>query len=460
MNQEINNWIDDHRQVIVDSLCTLMRFNSVKSAPEAADMPFGKGAAEALQYMMSLGEQHGFISKNLDGYAGFIESQPYGDELVGILTHLDVVPAGDGWNTDPFGSEILSGRIYGRGAMDDKGPTIASFFAMLALKECGIPLDRRLRLIMGCDEESNLTCIDHYRKTEEIPTMSFSPDADYPLVNSEKHIFHAYYECRMKSDITIECGERVNIVPLIAAAVVPFPADKVDALVSGAMKEIGFEYALLDEADKTKIEVYGKACHSSQPERGKNALQALIYLLTFLPLKESDSKLIHLLYDMFKLEYNGASLGLEREDESGCLTLNVGVMHWNCDGFEMQIDIRAPFCTTRDEIEGIINKRIEGSGIVCGSRTKFVDGLFVPEDSELASKLLKAYRDFTGDYRPPVKMGGGTYARKLPNAIAFGIQFPGKESVAHMPNEYIDIDDLILNTKILAHAMMTLATNE
>jgi len=460
MNQELNNWIDNHRKEIIDSLCALMRFKSVKSAPDIAYMPFGKGVAEALDYMLSLGEQYGFTSKNLDGYAGFIESEPYGKELVGILTHLDVVPAGEGWDTDPFGSEIVSGRICGRGAMDDKGPTIASFFAMLALKECGIPLNRRLRLIMGCDEESGLTCIDHYRKTEEIPTMSFSPDADYPLVNSEKHIYHAFYECETDSDITIECGERVNIVPLLATALVPFPAGEVERLVSGAMKKIGFEYSLMEADGKTKIEVYGKASHSSQPEKGKNALQALFYLLTFLPLKESDSKLIHLLYDMFRLEYNGASLGLEREDESGRLTLNVGVMHLTREGFEMQIDIRAPFCTTREEIENIINARISGSGITCGNKTKFVDGLFVPEDSELVVKLLKAYRDFTGDYRPPVKMGGGTYARKLPNAIAFGIQFPGKESVAHMPNEFIDIEDLILNTKILAHAMMTLATDE
>lgn len=460
MNQELNNWIDNHKKEIIDSLCALMRFKSVKSAPEAPDMPFGRGAADALHYMLSLGEQYGFTSKNVDGYAGFIESEPYGKELVGILTHLDVVPAGEGWNTDPFGSEILSDRIYGRGAMDDKGPTIASFFAMLALKECNIPLNRRLRLIMGCDEESSLACIEHYRETEEIPTMSFSPDADYPLVNSEKHIFHAFYECKTDSDISIECGERVNIVPLLATALVPFSAVEVEHRISNAMKEIGFEYSILETDGKTKIEVYGKASHSSHPEKGKNALQALIYLLTFLPLNESDSRLIGLLYDMFKLEYNGASLGLEREDESGRLTLNVGVMHWNQNGFEMQIDIRAPFCTTREEIENAINAKIAGSGIVCGSRTKFVDGLFVPEDSELAAKLLKAYRDFTGDYRPPVKMGGGTYARKLPNAVAFGIQFPEKENVAHMPNEFIDINDLILNTKILAHAMMTLATDE
>lgn len=458
MNQQLNDWIDLHRNDITEALRDLIRYPSVKSASFSDDMPFGKEIADALSYMMSLADKYGFTRKNLDGYAGYIDSAPYGKELVGILTHLDVVPAGEGWNFDPFGAAIANGRVYGRGAMDDKGPTIAAFFAMLALKECKIPLSRRLRLIMGCDEESGLTCIEHYKQVEEIPTMSFSPDADYPLVNSEKNIFHAFYECDFSSTITIQCGERVNIVPLLANASVPFNLDEVYRLVDRQMKKIGFEYKLFTIEEGTKIEVYGKASHSSHPENGKNALQALFYLLTLLPLKGKDRDIIHLLYDMFKLEYNGESLGLSREDESGNLTLNVGVMHWTHNGFEMQIDIRAPLSVSREEIENTINERIAGSGIICGNRTKFVDGLYVPEESELVTKLLNAYRSFTGDYRPPIKIGGGTYARKLPNAVAFGIEFPETKSVMHMPDEYIDIDDLILNTKILAHAMVALAS--
>lgn len=460
MNQQLNDWIDSHRELIIESLCSLLEFPSVKDLPASEDMPFGKGIADCLDYMLSLGKTYGFTSKNLDGYAGFIESEPYGEELVGILAHLDVVPAGEGWTHPPFGGTIDGDRIYGRGAMDDKGPVIASFFAMLALKECGIPLNRRLRLIMGCDEESGLTCIDHYREVEEIPTMSFSPDADYPLVNSEKNIYHAYYECKLDSDITIQCGERVNIVPPLASAIVPYDMSTVAELADDAMKAAGFDYKLSGTEEGTKIEVFGKASHSSHPESGKNALQGLIYLLTLLPLKEEDHKIIHLLYDMFKLEYNGESLGLMREDESGTLTLNVGVMQWTHEGFEMQIDVRAPLSTTRKEIEDTINDRISGSGIICADKTKFVDGLYVPEDSELVAKLLKSYRDFTGDYRPPMKIGGGTYARRLPNAVAFGIEFPEKDSVMHMPDEYIDIEDLILDTKILAHAMMALASTE
>ena len=460
MNQQLNDWIDSHRELIIESLCSLLKFPSVKDKPVSEEMPFGKGIGDCLDFMLSLGTTHGFAAKNLDGFAGYIESEPYGEELVGILAHLDVVPAGSGWTVPPFGGTIDAGRVYGRGAMDDKGPVIASFFAMLALKECKIPLDRRLRLIMGCDEESGLTCIDHYREVEEIPTMSFSPDADYPLVNSEKNIYHAYYECRLSSAITIQCGERVNVVPPLAAADVPFEIAEVRKLADDAMKKADFEYALSATESGTKIQVFGKASHSSHPENGKNALQGLIYLLTLLPLKDEDSKIIHLLYDMFKLEYDGKSLGLIREDESGRLTLNVGVMQWTHEGFEMQIDIRAPLSTTRKEIEDIINQRIAGSGIHCGSKTKFVDGLYVPEDSELVVKLLQAYRDFTGDFRPPMKIGGGTYARRLPNAVAFGIELPEKESVMHMPDEYIDIEDLILDTKILAHAMMALASKE
>lgn len=459
MNQQLNNWIDAHRELIIESLCSLIKYPSVKNFSSSKEMPFGKDIADCLDYMLSLGKEYGFKTKNLDGYAGIIDSEYYGDELIGILAHLDVVPAGTGWTFPPFGGTIETEKIYGRGAMDDKGPIIASFFAMVALKECGIPLNRRLRLIMGCDEESGMSCIDHYRDVEEIPTMSFSPDADFPLVNSEKNIFHAYYECKLDSDITIQCGERVNIVPPLATATVPYDADEIKELVDEPMKAAHFEYTLSSINDGTKIEVFGKASHSSHPENGKNALQALIYLLTFLPMKEEDHKIIHLLYDMFKLEYNGASLDLVREDESGTLTLNVGIMQWTHEGFKMQIDIRAPLSTTRKEIEDAINAKISESGITCSPETKFVDGLYVPEDNELAAKLLQSYRDVTGDYRPPLKIGGGTYARKLPNTVAFGIEFPEKDSVMHMPDEYIDIEDLILDTKILAHAMMALATN-
>ena len=458
MNQQLNNWIDTHRELIIESLCSIIKYPSVKDFASSKETPFGKDIADCLDYIISLGKKYGFKTKNLDGYAGIIDSEYYGDELIGILTHIDVVPSGTGWTFPPFEGTIDRGKIYGRGAMDDKGPVIASFFAMVALKECGIPLNRRLRLIMGCDEESGMSCIDHYRDVEEIPTMSFSPDADFPLVNYEKNIFHAYYECKMNSDITIQCGERVNIVPSLASATVPHNVVEIKELVDDAMKSAHIEYMLSSIKDGTKIEVFGKASHSSHPEKGKNALQALIYLLTFLPLKEEDHKMIHLLYDMFALEYNGASLSLVREDESGALTLNVGVMQWTHEGFEMQIDIRAPLSTTRKEIEDAINSKITGSGIICSPKTKFVDGLYVPEDDELAVKLLHAYRDFTGDFRPPIKTGGGTYARRLPNTIAFGIESPEKDSVMHMPDECIDIEELILDTKILAHAMMALAT--
>lgn len=476
MNQQVNRWIDSHRKEIVESLCSLLRFPSVKSEPFTKAMPFGKGIAQSLDFMLELGSEHGYPAVNLDGYVGYVDLEGRagndGDvslETVGILTHLDVVPAGEGWTVPPFGGTINSDKIYGRGAMDDKGAVIASFFAMLALDECKVPLKRNIRLIMGCDEESGLTCIDRYCRTEKIPEMSFSPDGDYPLVNSEKNIYHAYYESAFHSEITIHCGERVNIVPLIASAVVPFTTEEIQQKVDLPMKESAYEYTLTPlghdqnslgisgSVCRTKIDVHGKASHSSHPENGKNALQGLIYLLTFLPLQEEDRRRIQLLYDMFGLEYDGKLLGLDKEDESGKLTINLGVMEWTTDGLEMQIDVRAPLSVTRGDIESVFVEKFKAADIRCGSKTKFVEGLYVPEDSELVTKLLQAYREYTGDNRPPIKIGGGTYARRLPNAVAFGIEFPDKECVMHMPDEYIEIEDLILDTKILAHAMLKLA---
>lgn len=459
MNQQLNDWIDSHESEIIKNLQLLLQFPSVKTPPFSKQMPFGQGIADSLNFMLEQGNIHGFHTMNLDGYAGFIDLSCGNPELLGVLTHLDVVPVGDGWSMAPFAGTIKADKIYGRGAMDDKGATIASFFALLAIKECQIPLKRNIRLIMGCDEESGMSCIDRYCLTETIPDISFSPDAEYPLVNSEKNIYHAYFESSFASDIRISCGERVNIVPSLATAVVPFSTAVINQFVMGSMNESGYEYQVSPLAkDHSQIDVFGSSAHSSHPENGKNALQGLIYLLSLLPLeKEEDAKRIHSLYNIFGLTYDGRQLGLDCTDASGSLTLNLGVMNWTSEGLEMQLDIRAPLSVTREDIENTLLPRLQTVGILSGSKTKFVDGLFVPEDSELVSNLLTVYREFTDDYTPPAKIGGGTYARKLPNAVAFGIELPDRPNVMHMPDEYIDIQDLILDTKILANAMLSLA---
>ena len=133
-----------------------------------------------------MGREMGFAVKNVDNYGGHIDFPGSGDKIMGILGHLDVVPAGDGWQHEPYGGEIEEGRLYGRGTSDDKGPVIACLFAMKALKEAGYQPKATIRLILGLDEETHWKGMEYYFARERKPDWGFTPDADFPLINGEK----------------------------------------------------------------------------------------------------------------------------------------------------------------------------------------------------------------------------------------------------------------------------------
>lgn len=455
MNPKVDAWLDAHQGAIVEAVQNIIAIPSVKGEP-APGAPFGTEVKAALDNALMLAEGMGFATKDLDGYAGYAEFGA-GEELVGVLCHLDVVPAGVGWTHPPFGGEIHDGRIYGRGTVDDKGPAIAALYAMAAVKECGLPMKRRVRLILGCDEESGMQCLDHYCKCEEIPAMSFSPDAEYPLVNSEKHGFGTNYQLPYASSITVQAGERSNVVPGEATATVPLPLSRILPIMEAYMEksEYGCSAEALDEAS-AKITMRGLSAHASLPDQGRNAFFALIDLLDKLPLPEADAKAVSDLVRAFNFECHGESFGLDKTDASGRLTLNVGVINWDETGIRrLSIDIRAPITMERGEIEAALDARLNPIGLTA-ARTSFSKGYCVPPESELVSKLLKVYSARTGEPATPLAIGGGTYARHLPNAVAFGCEIPGHEASIHMPNEYITIEDLMFNVHVLADAIIAL----
>lgn len=197
-------------------------------------MPFGEGAKKALDYALDLGNRLGFRTKNIDNYCGYIEFGE-GKNLLGIIGHLDVVPSGDGWDTPPFSSTIKDGKIFGRGAIDDKGPVVASLYAMKAIKD-NIKINSRVRLILGINEEKDWKCIKHYKEKEELPTIGFSPDADFPCIYAEKGIATVY----LKDDFTkykdypikisnIDCNNNaINVVPKICNVTLDIDSSKIN----------------------------------------------------------------------------------------------------------------------------------------------------------------------------------------------------------------------------------------
>ncbi len=457
MNKTVDSIIEKSREQLIASVQESIRFPSVEGEPAGEGAPFGAAVRGALEHALNLGKEMGFSVTNLDGYAGCIDYGE-GEEMLGIVCHLDVVPEGEGWLYPPYAAEIHDGKIYGRGAMDDKGPAFCAMYALKAVKEAGLPMRRRVRIILGTNEETGWGCMNHYKKVAEIPTLTFSPDANYPLVNSEKGIYHPTFKCAVKTNIRVNGGTRANVVCGKAEVFAPVSMDEVKKHID-IVTERGMTIDCEAAEGGTKMLITGLDAHGSMPEQGKNAMQAAFALLNALPLEGEDRRTAEILYNAFKFDMHGESMGLDRTDSSGRLTLNPGVIAWDENGFELAIDVRHPTSMAFAEVREGIERALAPFAPVL-THEKQQDGHFIPEDSELVSKLLKVYAERSGKYEAPLAIGGGTYARAFPNAVAFGCEKEGISGPIHMPNEYVGIDELMFDTHMIADAIIALACEE
>ncbi len=423
-----NNWSFEDQDVILSDLKGLIQIVSTNGdAGEVTDeAPLGERINQAIDYVVDLGHKYGFRGKNLDGYVGWLEIGPEdAEEMVGILSHVDVVPVSDGWSYPPHDTTIKDGKIFGRGTLDDKGPLVATLHAMKAVNDSGVPLDRRIRVIFGGDEESGRNrCMEHYKKTEEIPTVAFSPDADYPVIFAEKGIqgIKIYADDLKGDDLKLESGTVINIVP-----------DKASAQVNGK------EYS-----------AQGTAAHAMEPEKGDNALLKLGKMLE----KEGVKHPFLDLLDMANVKDLNIALS---DDVSGNLTFNPAVAHVDGPSASLECDIRYPVTLKPDQFDPEIAKAVAPLGFKV-EETKHLAPLYVKRDSELVQKLLKVYEDYIGEKAEPISLGGGTYAREFDNAVAFGILFPGEENMCHQTDEYWSLNDLQANLQIIADAIQSLGT--
>ena len=457
MKKAVDNYILTHKDELVESVRESIRFKSVEAEPAGEGAPFGAAVRDALVHALELGKRFGFETSNLDGYAGCIDYGE-GEEMLGVVAHLDVVPEGEGWNYPPYAAELADGRIYGRGALDDKGPAISAIYALAAIKAAGVPMRRRVRIILGTNEETGWGCMNHYREVAEIPTMSFSPDADYPVVNSEKGITHLTVKCAAKTNVRINGGTRANVVCGKVKAFAPIAIDEVEKHVSPLLAK-GFEIELTAVSGGTEILIVGLDAHGSMPECGKNAMQAAFCLLNSLPLEGEDARTIGILENCFKFDMHGESLGLDCKDDSGRLTMNPGVICWDENGFEISVDFRCPISLDMNEVRvKLLGALADFDPVVTHEKIQL--GHFIPADSELVSKLLDVYAERTGKREEPLAIGGGTYARAFPNAVAFGCEQAGISGPVHMPNEYIGVDELVFNAMMIADAIIALAAKE
>lgn len=428
--------------------------------------PFGEKVDDALQYMLKKGEDEGFTVKNVDGYAGHIEYGE-GEDIVGVLCHVDVVPAGDGWTTPPFSADIRENKIFARGAIDDKGPTMAAFYALKILKDTGLQLSKKIRMIIGTDEESDWRCVDHYFKHEAMPQIGFAPDADFPIIHAEKGIIDAtlsftYQQTANHQRYTLKqftSGMRLNMVPDEAAAIVTAAQEHDAELIKTAFEAYLADHQLSGEvkiaADGLHFTLKGVSVHAMEPAHGTNAGIHMANFLCGHELDEQGLSFTSQINALFDQDTRGQKLGIACKDEiSGDLTLNVGTIRYKQnEEAKLGLNVRYPVTADGKDVKKGIES-IKGAALL-----KFEDSPphHVSKDHPLVKTLQRVYEEQTGDPATLIAIGGGTYARSLEAGVAFGPLFPGRPDCAHQKDEYIEIDDLLRATALYAQAMYELA---
>lgn len=455
--EKLDAYIDAHKEDMLEDLKTLVRINSQKGEAQPGK-PFGEGPAKVLDTAEVMLKKYGFQTTNYDHY---VVTADYSDQekKLDILAHLDVVPVTKNWKeTEPFEPVIKDGKIYGRGTADDKGPAIAALYAMRAVKECGVPLKHSLRLILGSDEECGSDDLEYYYAKEKEAPMTFTPDADFPVINLEKGRLQKNFTQKLDagkgaSVLRVQAGTKVNVVP-----------DTAEALVSGLTKEEIQKYAdqrknhityILDETEEgVSITAKGLAAHASTPEAGHNAICGLVGLLADLPLtfgKETWKAIAEMFPDD---DFYGEALKIAMEDEiSGKLTMNLGILNYNGTEVKGVFDSRIPVCGSDENVTRVLDQTFaaKGFGVEEGN---MIAPHYVPADSELVQKLLASYEVYSGVKGEAQSTGGGTYVHDLERGVAFGCMVPEVDNHMHGDDEFMVIDMLLMSAKIFADAIV------
>lgn len=428
----------------------------------STEYPVGPGPVKAMKKFLSFAERDGFHIKNVDNYAGRVD---YGDgeERLGIIGHMDVVPAGDGWNTDPFKMLIKDGKIIGRGSADDKGPALAAYYGMLLLKEAGFTPKKKIDFIVGTNEETNWVGIDYYLKHEPTPDQVFSPDAEYPIINGEQGIYTLILN--FKDDNQTGNAKLEKFTAGIAENVTP---QKAYAIISGndlVNIKKQFTKFLVDNdlegkfeinGDQAKIELTGQGAHASAPQVGRNAATFLGKFLNQFDFAGRDKNYLNFLADVEHEDFKGEKLGVAHHDDlMGDLSSAPSIFEYQADGDAILKDnIRYPQGTDPDKMVQQVEEKF--GDILTASFNSFEEPHYVPGDDPLVKTLLKVYEHQTGKPGHEVVIGGGTYGRLFKHGVAFGAQPEDAPMVMHQANEYMKVDDLIDSIAIYAEAIYEL----
>ncbi|MBO7472706.1 MAG: Sapep family Mn(2+)-dependent dipeptidase [Ruminococcus sp.] len=417
---EIRDYLTAHKQEMTDFLAELVAIPSVQGEEEEG-FPFGREPARALETMLKKCDEFGFITENTDNYVGSADLNGLPPELA-VLVHLDVVPVGSGWTSDPYTLryELNTDKLVGRGAIDDKGPAVAALFAARAIKELELPLKKGIRLIFGTNEENGSADLAYYRRKHELPEMVFTPDGEYPVINAEKGMLRVYFSANY-SGIPVRGGTVINAVPAVCS----------------------------DDED----DYHGISAHASTPEKGENAITKFLNIRGKLhPLLNSLSKLFP------HGEFSGKSCGLGFSDEiSGDMTCVLSLLNAENGRLHGGVDIRFPLDRTKAEISDNICGKLREAGFDIDS-CEGVEPHCTDENSGFVQALLRVYERVMGEKGYCIAIGGGTYVHEIEGGVAFGAEFPNEDGRMHCPDEFITTENLLKNAEIMAEAMVELCS--
>ena len=422
---ELKQYFEEHKQEMIDFLRELVAVRSVMNEPSDG-FPFGKKPAKALNIMLEKCRGEGFAVENVENYIGTAVFNN-AELKLGILCHLDVVPEGDGWTGDPFvlRYEPKTDKLIGRGTIDDKGPSVAAFFALKAIKDLNIPLKHGVQLIFGTNEENGSADLAYYRKNHKLPPCVFTPDGEYPVINAEKGMLRVYFTADFQDNLinSIKAGTVINAVP--------------NRCTTGC----GFEAFFYE----------GKSAHASTPEKGENAITKFLAEYS----REFKNPLLLNLAKIFPHnEFDGKSCGLGFSDEiSGKMTCVLSMLNTENGKLNGGIDIRFPLDRTKNEIIKILKEKLETAGFeICsyeGTEPHITNG-----NSPFVQSLLRVYERVTGEKGHCIAIGGGTYVHDIEGGVAFGAEFPNQDGNMHGADEFITLENLLKNAEIMAEAII------
>ncbi|MBO4888167.1 MAG: Sapep family Mn(2+)-dependent dipeptidase [Firmicutes bacterium] len=462
--QEIKAYFDQHWFEVMRDVARICSINSEKM-PTKEGMPFGEGPYQALCEFGKMAEEKGFSMKTYGNAVGSVDLSD-APRQIDILAHLDVVPAGEGWTvTQPFDVIMKDGKIYGRGTADDKGPAVVALWALKCVKDLGIPLSKSARVVVGTDEECGSGDLPYYYAEQAEAPMTFSPDAEYPVINTEKGAFRPEFFASWEDDlalprvISMSGSLKMNVLPGKAYATVEgVSIEEMKKVADEVTEKTGVRYLLEEAEGAVKITAVGEGAHAASPEKGNNALTALIEYLCALPLAASvaTSKLFALKKLFPHGDSWGKGIGVAMQDDlSGILTLTFSMMNWTRTGFTGQFDSRVPVCANDENMKEVVRKNLAAEGIAIDD-SEMIPPHHVSGESPFVKELLAVYEEYTGQKGECMAIGGGTYVHHLENGVAFGCAMPGTDNRMHGADEFAVIEELIISAKMFAQIIADL----